>query len=61
MVYAQAKRVESDIGPVQSGSLAPGEHKANKGVFITLRIHIRSSQLLQHSRIVLTTGNSQSL
>jgi restriction system protein len=37
MVYVQAKRVESDIGPGAIrefvGSL--GEHKANKGVFIT--------------------------
>src|SRR5437763_839374 len=58
MVYVQAKRVESDIGPGAIrefvGSL--GEHKANKGVFITsggFTSGARDAAAKAHSRIVL--------
>jgi len=58
----QAKRVESDIGPGEIrefvGSL--GEHKANKGVFITsggFTSGARDAAAKAHSRIVLIDGN----
>jgi restriction system protein len=61
MVYVQAKRVESDIGPGAIrefvGSL--GEHKANKGVFITCGAFTsgaRDAAAKAHSRIVLIDG-----
>lgn len=61
MVYVQAKRVESDIGPAAIrefvGSL--GEHKANKGVFITcggFTSGARDAAAKAHSRIVLIDG-----
>lgn len=61
MVYVQAKRVESDIGPGAIrefvGSL--GEHKANKGVFITsggFTSGAREAASKAHSRIVLIDG-----
>jgi restriction system protein len=62
MVYVQAKRVESDIGPGAIrefvGSL--GEHKANKGVFITCGAFTsgaRDAATKAHSRIVLIDGD----
>jgi restriction system protein len=61
MVYVQAKRVESDIGPGAIrefvGSL--GEHKASKGVFITAGAFTsgaRDAAAKAHSRIVLIDG-----
>ncbi len=61
MVYVQAKRVESGIGPGAIrefvGSL--GEHKANKGVFITsgdFTSGARDAAAKAHSRIVLIDG-----
>lgn len=61
MVYVQAKRVESDIGPGAIrefvGSL--GEHKANKGVFITcgaFTYGARDAAAKAPSRIVLIDG-----
>ncbi len=61
MVYVQAKRVESDIGPGAIrefvGSL--GEHKANKGVFITCGAFTsgaKEAAAKAHSRIVLIDG-----
>jgi restriction system protein len=62
MVYIQAKRVENDIGPGAIrefvGSL--GEHKANKGVFITsggFTSGARDAAAKAHSRIVLIDGD----
>lgn len=62
MVYVQAKRYESDIGPGAIrefvGSL--GEHKANKGVFITcggFTSGARDAAAKAHSRIVLIDGD----
>lgn len=62
MVYVQAKRVECDIGPGAIrefvGSL--GEHKANKGVFITsggFTSGAREAASKAHSRIVLIGGD----
>jgi len=62
MVYVQAKRYESDIGPGAIrefvGSL--GEHKANKGVFITcggFTSGAREAAAKAHSRIVLIDGD----
>ena len=62
MVYIQAKRVESDIGPGAIrefvGSL--GEHKANKGVFITsggFTAGAREAAKKAHTRIVLIDGS----
>lgn len=62
MVYIQAKRVESDIGPGAIrefvGSL--GEHKANKGVFITsggFTSGAKEAAAKAHSRIVLIDGD----
>jgi restriction system protein len=62
MVYVQAKRVESDIGPGAIrefvGSL--GEHKANKGVFITCGAFTsgaRDAATKAHFRIVLIDGD----
>jgi restriction system protein len=62
MVYVQAKRVGSDIGPGAIrefvGSL--GEHKANKGVFITsgaFTSGAREAAAKAHSRIVLIDGD----
>jgi restriction system protein len=61
MVYVQAKRYESDIGPGAIrefvGSL--GEHKANKGVFITCGAFssgARDAAAKAHTRIVLIDG-----
>jgi restriction system protein len=61
MVYIQAKRVESDIGPGAIrefvGSL--GEHKASKGVFITsggFTSGAREAANKAHTRIVLIDG-----
>jgi restriction system protein len=61
MVYVQAKRHERDIGPGDirefAGSL--GEHKANKGVFITcgsFTSGARDAAERAHSRIVLIDG-----
>jgi restriction system protein len=61
MVYVQAKRHENDIGPGAIrefvGSL--GEHKANKGVFITcggFTAGARDAAAKAHSRIVLIDG-----
>jgi restriction system protein len=61
MVYIQAKRVESDVGPGAIrefvGSL--GEHKANKGVFITCGAFTsgaRDAAAKAHFRIVLIDG-----
>lgn len=61
MVYVQAKRHDSDIGPGAIrefvGSL--GEHKANKGVFITcggFTSGAREAAAKAHSRIVLIDG-----
>ena len=61
MVYVQAKRYESDIGPGAIrefvGSL--GEHKANKGVFITcggFTSGARDAAAKAHTRIVLIDG-----
>lgn len=61
MVYIQAKRVESDIGPGAIrefvGSL--GERKANKGVFITsggFTAGAREAANKAHTRIVLIDG-----
>jgi restriction system protein len=61
MVYVQAKRHENDIGPGAIrefvGSL--GEHKANKGVFITcggFTAGAREAAAKAHSRIVLIDG-----
>jgi restriction system protein len=61
MVYVQAKRHENDIGP---GSIrefvgALGEHRANKGVFITsggFTSGARDAASKAHSRIVLIDG-----
>lgn len=62
MVYIQAKRVENDIGPAAIrefvGSL--GEHKANKGVFITsggFTSGAKEAAAKAHSRIVLIDGD----
>lgn len=62
MVYIQAKRHEKDIGPGDVrefvGSL--GEHKANKGVFITsggFTSGARDAAAKAHSRIVLIDGD----
>ncbi len=62
MVYVQAKRHEADIGPGAIrefvGSL--GEHKANKGVFITsggFTSGARDAANKAHFRIVLIDGN----
>ncbi len=62
MVYVQAKRHEADIGPGAIrefvGSL--GEHKANKGVFITCGGFTSGAQeaaAKAHSRIVLIDGD----
>lgn len=61
MVYVQAKRHEADIGPGAIrefvGSL--GEHKANKGVFITcggFTSGAEDAAAKAHSRIVLIDG-----
>jgi len=61
MVYVQAKRHENDIGPGAIrefvGSL--GEHKANKGVFITsggFTSGARDAAAKAHTRIVLIDG-----
>ncbi len=61
MVYVQAKRHEADIGPGAIrefvGSL--GEHKANKGVFITcggFTSGAKEAASRAHSRIVLIDG-----
>ena len=61
MVYVQAKRHEADIGPGAIrefvGSL--GEHKANKGVFITcggFTSGAKDAAAKAHSRIVLIDG-----
>jgi restriction system protein len=62
MVYVQAKRHEADIGPGAIrefvGSL--GEHKANKGVFITcggFTSGAKDAAAKAHSRIVLIDGS----
>jgi restriction system protein len=62
MVYIQAKRYESDIGPAAIrefvGSL--GEHRATKGVFITcagFTTGARDAAAKAHSRIVLIDGD----
>ena len=62
MVYIQAKRVENDIGPGAIrefvGSL--GEHKANKGVFITsggFTSGAKDAAIKAHARIVLIDGD----
>lgn len=62
MVYVQAKRHEADIGPGAIrefvGSL--GEHKANKGVFITcggFTSGAKEAAAKAHSRIVLIDGD----
>lgn len=62
MVYVQAKRYEADIGPAAIrefvGSL--GEHKANKGVFITcggFTSGAREAAAKAHFRIVLIDGD----
>lgn len=62
MVYVQAKRYESDVGPGAIrefvGSL--GEHKAHKGVFITcggFTAGAREAAAKAHSRIVLIDGD----
>lgn len=62
MVYIQAKRHESDVGPGAIrefvGSL--GEHKANKGVFITcggFTSGAKDAAERAHSRIVLIDGD----
>ncbi len=59
--YVQAKRYESDIGPGAIrefvGSL--GEHKANKGVFITsggFTSGAKDAAAKAHTRIVLIDG-----
>jgi restriction system protein len=61
MVYIQAKRYESDVGPAAIrefvGSL--GEHKAHKGVFITcggFTSGAREAAVKAHFRIVLIDG-----
>ncbi len=61
MVYIQAKRHENDIGPGAIrefvGSL--GEHRANKGVFITsggFTSGARDAAAKAHTRIVLIDG-----
>jgi restriction system protein len=61
MVYIQAKRYESDIGPAAIrefvGSL--GEHKASKGVFITcagFTSGAKEAAAKAHFRIVLIDG-----
>lgn len=61
MVYVQAKRYEADVGPAAIrefvGSL--GEHKANKGVFITcggFTSGAIEAARKAHSRIVLIDG-----
>jgi len=61
MVYVQAKRYDSDIGPGAIrefvGSL--GEYKANKGVFITcggFTLGAREAASRAHTRIVLIDG-----
>ena len=61
MVYSQAKRVESDIGPAAIrefvGSL--GEQRAHKGVFITsggFTDGAKQAASKAHSRIVLIDG-----
>jgi restriction system protein len=62
MVYVQAKRHEADIGPGAIrefvGSL--GEHKANKGVFITcggFTSGAKDAAAKAHFRIVLIDGD----
>jgi len=62
MVYIQAKRYESDIGPSAIrefvGSL--GEHKASKGVFITcagFTSGAKEAAAKAHFRIVLIDGD----
>lgn len=62
MVYVQAKRYENDVGPGAIrefvGSL--GEHKANKGVFITcggFTSGAKEAAAKAHSRIVLIDGD----
>lgn len=62
MVYIQAKRYESDIGPGAIrefvGSL--GEHRATKGVFITcagFTAGAKDAAAKAHSRIVLIDGD----
>lgn len=61
MVYIQAKRYEADVGPAAIrefvGSL--GEHRANKGVFITcggFTAGARDAAAKAHFRIVLIDG-----
>jgi restriction system protein len=61
MVYIQAKRHENDIGPGAIrefvGSL--GEHRANKGVFITsggFTSGAKDAAAKAHTRIVLIDG-----
>lgn len=62
MGYVQAKRYANDVGPASIrefvGSL--GEHKANKGVFITcggFTSGARDAAAKAHSRIVLIDGD----
>jgi restriction system protein len=62
MVYVQAKRYENDVGPGAIrefvGSL--GEHKANKGVFITcggFTSGAKEAAAKAHFRIVLIDGD----
>lgn len=62
MVYVQAKRVESDIGPgvIREFVGSLGEHKANKGVFITsggFTSGARGAASKAHCRIVLIDGD----
>lgn len=61
MVYVQAKRYEHDIGPsaIREFVGALGEHKANKGVFITcggFTSGAKEAAAKAHTRIVLIDG-----
>lgn len=61
MVYVQAKRVESPIGPgvIREFVGSLGEHKAHKGVFITsggFTSGAREAATKAHTRIVLIDG-----
>ncbi len=61
MVYVQAKRYEASVGPgaIREFVGSSGEHKANKGVFITcgeFTSGAKEAAAKAHSRIVLIDG-----